>query len=153
MTSKVNIKQNMYVGFAWLGLLAVLTGTGCSTMGKSSALGGGIGAGVGAIAGGLADPGKDGEHRTRNVIVGSALGSVAGVVAGGLLYDAGEDKRQAGFEAGKKTGSKPQPGAMPALSQAKVEAQWVESKVVGNRYVEGHFEYIIMEPTRWEGTQ
>jgi hypothetical protein len=149
----VNLKQILYTAVAWLGLVAGVVGTGCATQGKSLALGGAIGAGAGAIAGGIADPGKDGEHRTRNVVVGSALGGVAGVVAGGLLYDAGEDKRREGYEAGKKSSTKPQAGAMPALSQPKVEARWVESKVVGNRYVEGHFEYVITEPTRWEGAE
>lgn len=151
MKTKTNLKQRLYAAMAWAGLVAVAAGTGCATQGKSLGMGAGIGAGAGAIAGGIADPGKDGEHRTRNVIVGSALGGVAGVVAGGLLYDAGEDKRRAGYEAGKKAGSKPQSGTMPALSQPKVEARWVDSKVIGNRYVEGHFEYVIVEPIRWEG--
>jgi hypothetical protein len=128
-------------------------GSGCATQSKSMSLGGGIGAGAGAIAGGLANPGKDGEHRTRNVLVGSAIGGVAGALAGGLIYDGTESKRRAGYEAGKKEGSRSQPGAMPALSQPKVEVKWVESKVIGNRYVEGHYEYVITEPTRWEGTE
>ena len=35
------------------------------------------------------------------------------------------------------------------VRDAKVESRWIEGRVVGNRYIEGHFEYIITEPTRW----
>lgn len=153
MTSKTNFKHVLYTALAWTGLAAGTFSSGCATTAKSLVLGGSIGAGAGAIVGGLADTGKDGENRTRNVIVGSALGGVAGMMASGLLYGAGEGKRREGFEAGKKAGVAPQPGAIPALSQPKVEAKWVESRVIGNRYIEGHFEYVITEPTRWETAQ
>jgi hypothetical protein len=42
---------------------------GCATQNKSAGLGGLIGATGGAALGGIADPGKNGEYRTRNVIV------------------------------------------------------------------------------------
>lgn len=40
-------------------------------------------------------------------------------------------------------------GSMPQLTNPKVESRWVEARTVGNRYIEGHFEYIIAEPLRW----
>ncbi|MGE3611816.1 MAG: hypothetical protein AB7I27_19665, partial [Bacteriovoracaceae bacterium] len=49
---------------------ALLLQTGCTTMGKSVGLGSAIGAGTGAALGGIVDPGKNGQYRTRNVIIG-----------------------------------------------------------------------------------
>jgi len=136
----------------WTGiLLAAFLLNGCATATKSLALGGTIGAGVGALAGGIADPGNNGELRTRNVIIGSALGGVAGMITSGLLHDASEDnKREAFFKGQQSVKVEPKPGVMPALKNPKVEARWMEGKIVGNRYIEGHFEYVILEPARWE---
>ena len=39
---------------------------------------------------------------------------------------------------------------MPDLKNPKVEARWIEGKVAGNRYIDGHFEYIIVEPAHWD---
>lgn len=119
----------------------------CATNSRSSALGGAIGASTGAILGGIADPGKEGEYRTRNVIVGTALGGMAGMISGSIIHENTEKKKQEAFLMGKR--STPTVGTTPALQNAKVEARWVESKVVGNRFIEGHFEYVIVEPSRW----
>lgn len=132
--------------------LAVLV-TGCETSGQSVGLGGAVGAGVGAIAGGLADPGKDGEYRTRNIVLGTAFGGIAGMGAGSMIHESTEKQKKEAFQKGKLAGSKPKPGAMPPLREPRVEANWVESKVVGNRFVEGHFEYQIVEPAHWEEAQ
>ncbi len=124
---------------------------GCATEGKSIALGGGIGAGTGALVGAIADPGKNGELRTRNIIIGSALGGVAGIAAGALLHDSSEEKQKEAFLAGQKSGSnKAPPPYGPGLSQAKVDIEWVDGKAVGNRWIDGHYERIITEPTHWD---
>lgn len=150
----MKVMQNAYNIFAWSGFLALaIYMSGCATQSKSLALGGAIGAGTGAVLGGIVDPGKDGEYRTRNVIVGSALGGMAGMVTGAVIHENTESKKQEAFQAGQKSASQPKPGAMPALRQPKVEAHWVESRVLGNRFVEGHFEYVIVEPTRWDVTE
>ena len=135
----------------FMGAAALILQTGCSSMGKSVGFGTAIGAGTGAALGGIVDPGKNGQYRTRNVIIGAGVGALAGGLTGAAIYENDErDKELAylkGKEAQRKT-SKDQ--TTPSLQQPKVEAVWVESKVVGNRYVDGHFEYIITEPTRWE---
>jgi hypothetical protein len=138
---------------ALLGLTAILLMTsGCATQGKSIGLGGAIGAGTGALLGGIAT--KNGEYRTRNVIIGAAVGGLAGSVAGAAVHENTEREKEIAYLKGRESKqSAPQTGAMPSLQNPKVEAQWVESKVTGNRYVEGHFEYIITEPTRWEAPQ
>lgn len=123
---------------------------GCSTPGQSIGFGGLVGASAGAIAGGLADPGKDGEYRTRNVLLGSALGSMAGMTAGTFLHESKEKQKNEAFQKGRASGLKSGAGNAPTLREPKVQARWVESRVVGNRYVEGHFEYQIVEPAHWE---
>ena len=126
---------------------------GCATVGKSSALGGGIGAGVGAIAGGLADPGKDGQYRTRNVIIGTALGGMAGALTGSLVHNEIENQKKEAYLKGQASAPAPKNGAMPSLKNPKVESRWVDAHVVGNKYIEGHFEYTITEPARWDENQ
>lgn len=130
-------------------LTALLLQTGCSSMGKSVGLGSAIGAGTGAALGGILS--QDGKYRTRNVIIGAGVGAVAGGFAGSAVYGSNERDKELAFLKGKEAERKTSKGqSTPALQEPKVEAIWVESKVVGNRYIEGHFEYIITEPTRWE---
>ena len=130
-------------------LTALLLQTGCSSMGKSVGLGSAIGAGTGAALGGILS--QDGKYRTRNVIIGAGVGAVAGGFAGSAVYGSNERDKELAFLKGKEAERKTSKGqAKSALQEPKVEAIWVESKVVGNRYIEGHFEYIITEPTRWE---
>jgi uncharacterized protein YcfJ len=126
--------------------------SGCATQTKSTALGGAIGAGTGAALGGIVDPGKHGEYRTRNVIIGSAVGGIAGAFAGSSLFENNEKKKQEAYENGQKNAKAAltKQGNMPELKNPKVEARWIEGKIVGNRYIDGHFEYIIIEPAHWD---
>jgi hypothetical protein len=139
----------IYLGAIWTLALAM---QGCATTGSSLALGGGIGAGTGALVGAIADPGSNGQLRTRNVLIGTALGGMAGMVGGALLHDNSEEKEKDAYLAGQKSGAnKPAPPSSgPGISQPKVDIQWVDGKVVGNRYIDGHYERIITEPTHWE---
>lgn len=123
--------------------------SGCATQNKSTGLGGAIGAGTGAILGGIADPGKDGKYRTRNVVLGTALGGIAGMATGSILHKKIQSERKEAYLKGRAS-APPNKGAMPTLKDAQVESRWVEGRVIGNRYVDGHYEYIIVEPTRWD---
>jgi hypothetical protein len=129
----------------------LLLQTGCTTMGKSVGFGSAIGAGTGAALGGIVDPGKNGQYRTRNVIIGAGVGAIAGGLTGAAIHENGERDKELAYLKGKEAQrNSSKAGSPPSLQEPKVEAVWVESKVVGNRYIEGHFEYIITEPTRWE---
>lgn len=130
-------------------LVFALVLNGCATQGKSAGLGGLIGATGGAALGGIADPGKNGEYRTRNVVVGAAIGGMAGLIAGSALHDEIKTREAKAYANGRASAPKTTTGVMPSLQEAKVESRWIEGRVVGNRYIEGHFEYIITEPTRW----
>ena len=123
---------------------------GCATESKSIGLGGAIGAGTGAVLGGIADPGKDGEYRTRNVIVGSALGGMAGMIAGSVIHENTEKQKDEAFQKGQASAHRKPQGTTPTLKNAKVEAHWIEGRITGSRYVEPHWEYQIVEPARWE---
>ena len=128
---------------------------GCATTGRSIAAGGAFGAGTGALVGAIADPGAHGQYRTRNVFIGAALGGVAGIATGALIGDGIEDKKKESFEDGRKSAqtslaNERPAGSPPDLRSAKVEARWIEGKVTGNRYVDGHWEYLITEPARFE---
>jgi hypothetical protein len=146
------MKKNTLIYVATIFITTLILLTSCATQNKSLALGGAIGAGTGGIIGGMADPGKDGQYRTRNVIIGSTLGSIAGIATGALVHSSTEDKKREAYEQGKSDANKKQQamGTMPNLKNPKVEARWIDGKAIGNRYVDGHFEYIIVEQARWE---
>ncbi|MBY0316109.1 MAG: hypothetical protein K2Q26_11350 [Bdellovibrionales bacterium] len=123
--------------------------TGCATQNKSVGLGGLIGASTGAAIGGIIDPGAKGKYRTRNVIMGASLGGMTGLVAGNIIGGEMESQKKLSYEKGRASAPQAPAGAMPQLTNPKVESRWVEARTVGNRYIEGHFEYIIAEPVRW----
>jgi hypothetical protein len=135
-----------------LGFIAIaLAMSGCSSQGRSMGLGGGIGAGTGALLGGIVDPGKKGEYRTRNIIIGGAVGGLAGTLTGWAVHNNTEKEKELAYYKGRDSkSSEAKPKDMPKLHNPKVEAQWIEGRIVGNRYVDGHFEYVITEPARWE---
>ena len=153
MTKKEKANLAYFLFIQLLAITIVFLMGGCATANKSIGLGGAIGAGTGAIAGGLADPGKDGEYRTRNVIVGTTIGGLAGMLTGSVIHSDMEDEKREAYQKGRASAPSPKNGVMPALKNPKVESKWVEAHTSGNRYIEGHFEYIITEPARWEDGQ
>jgi hypothetical protein len=123
---------------------------GCATESKSIALGGTLGAGTGAILGGIADPGRNGEYRTRNVIVGSALGGMAGMITASVIHENTEKQKQEAYKQGKADAAPVDTGEPPKLIPAHWRSEVVETKRVGNRLIPRHVEYIITEPARWD---
>lgn len=145
------MKNNIKAITLVMGLFITLLLSSCATQEKSLALGGAVGVGTGAIIGGIADPGKDGQYRTRNVIIGSTIGGLSGMATGALIHSSTEDKKRDAYEQGKLDAVKKQQANenMPSLKNPKVEAHWIDGKISGNRFIEGHFEYVIVEPARW----
>ena len=113
-------------------------------------LGAGVGVGTGAILGGIAAPGKNGKYRTRNVVIGTTLGGLTGLAAGSAIHGMKEEERKKGYVAGRSSRGTASQGHPPSLRDPRVETRWVEGRAVGNKYIEGHFEYIISEPTKWD---
>lgn len=146
----MNLKNNQLKFIALIHMSAFLLATGCASKEKSIGMGAAVGAGSGALIGHIADPGKNGEYRTRNIILGTAVGAMAGSTIGDISYKEVEKQKQDSFQKGKASAPAPRDGAMPNLMNPKVEAKWIEGRISGNRYIEGHYEYIITEPARWE---
>lgn len=124
--------------------------SGCATENKSVGAGAGFGALGGAAIGGIVDPGKNGEYRTRNVIVGGMLGAMTGAVTGSLIHKKMEAAKKEAYEKGQGS-PKNDSANPPKLSEPKVEAHWMEGRAQGNRWIDGHWEYVILEPARWTG--
>jgi hypothetical protein len=150
----MTLKRNLFHTAILLAFLQILSG--CATQGSSigaGAAGGGVlGAGVGA----LADPGPDGSHRVRNVLIGSGVGAVLGAGAGYLIHEGNASSEQTGLEKGKESAKKEfedhanSSENTPKLIPAKTEAVWIPDIVRGNTFVPGHFEYRIVEGAKWE---
>lgn len=143
-------QRKMTKVFKYLMIVTSLFLSACATQNKSAGLGGLIGATGGAAIGGIVDPGKNGEYRTRNVVIGATIGGMAGLVAGSNLHEEIKARESAAYSKGRASAPQMPMGAMPSLKNAKVESRWIEGRVIGNRYVEGHFEHLITEPTRWD---
>lgn len=138
--------------YAVAAILALGTG-GCATENKSIGLGGVLGAGTGAMLGGIADPGRKGELRTRNVIVGSTVGAMTGVVAASAYFANAEKQKQEAYKQGQKEAPTTDPSEPPTLIPAKWKAEIIETRRIGNRLIPRHVEYIIIEPARWDDGQ
>jgi len=138
----------------WITLTSIVTIasllTGCATNTRSTGLGAGIGGGTGALVGSIMSGGKNGEVRTRNVILGTTIGALAGGLTGSLIQSSQEKARMEAYEKGKLDAPRPTQGKVPQVHAPKVESIWVEGRAVGNRFIDGHYEYVITEPTRWE---
>jgi hypothetical protein len=116
-------------------------------------MGAAVGAGTGMAIGAIADPGKKGEYRTRNVIIGGALGAMSGMVAGSLIHSATEKEKAAAFKEGQAAAPAIDPNEQPKLIPAQWRAEVVEAKRIGNRFIPRHIEYVITDPARWEDAQ
>lgn len=133
-------------------LLVSICFMGCATANRSVGLGAAIGAGTGVAIGAIADPGKDGEFRTRNVIIGGTLGAMAGVIAGSAIHSSSEKDKREAFKSGQASAKPIDPSEQPKLVPAQWRAEVVEAKRIGNRFVPRHIEYVITDQARWEDT-
>lgn len=145
------IRQRSFNMMVFYCLILKLT-TGCSTPGKTVGLSTGIGAGLGAAVGAIADPGADGEYRTRNVVIGTALGAVGGLITGSAISGAYKKDTSAQVSSSPLK-DQAIPSKTPRLIPARYEAKWVDSQVIGTKFIQGHFEYQILEQAHWEDGQ
>lgn len=146
-----NANSNSWAHLCMLALSVSVSS--CATTGKSVALGGAVGAGTGAAIGAVADPGHQGQYRTRNVIIGAALGAATGMAAGAAIHGGIESSHADGVKEGKSQAVPVDPGAEPKLIPAEWRAEVIETKRVGNRLIPRHVEYVITEPARWQDGQ
>lgn len=147
------MKPTQKIQISAIAYLLVIHLVGCATANRSAGLGGAVGAGAGMAIGAIADPGKNGEYRTRNVIIGGTLGAMTGLIAGNAIHVSNEKAKNEGLKAGRATASPIDPSEEPKLIPAQWRAEVVEAKRIGNRFIPRHIEYIITEPARWEDEQ
>lgn len=139
-------KNFAYCFGIYLVAAALLFLTGCATQSNSRTAGIAIGSFGGAAIGGVLS--SDGKSQTRNVIIGATLGGVAGGLLGDRFYNKKEQEKKDAFLKGKT--SAPIQGQAPNVKPPKIETYWIAGKAIGNRYIEGHYEYVISEPSRWD---
>lgn len=151
-------KQIRLLGIASTTMLILCSS--CATTGKSIGAGAGAGAALGAGVGALADPGEGGEHRIRNVLIGTAIGGVVGAGTGYVADRYAKDEKDAAYQKGKLETQKEisehpvySDANQPKLVPPRTEARWIPDQVRGATFVPGHFEYIILEGAKWEPTR
>ena len=134
--------------------LLILTSSGCSTLDKSMSLGGAIGAGAVGSFGGLATSGYNRNFQTKTVILSSALGGLVGMGIANIIHNQSKnneekEKKKKKFTSYEQIMANPMKTDKPDLIRPRIETRWVKGRVDGDKYIEGHFEYIIVEPTHW----
>lgn len=129
--------------------LMILT-TGCSTLDKSMFTGAVIGAGAAGSLGSLATSHRRSHDQAKTVILTSALGGLIGMGIASTIYKQNKEEREKRFSTYDKIMNDPMKKNMPDLTRPRIETRWVKGQIVDDKYIEGHFEYIIVEPTHWE---
>jgi len=100
-----------------------------------------VGSLVGGAVGGLA--GKVNGNAGKSVAIGSTVGLAIGALAGWSEHK---------HEAERKRERKFQPTTgfdAPSLTAPEVRRVWVPSQIEDNRYVTGHWMYIIQKQSNW----
>lgn len=120
-------------------LLFSLTLCSCATMEQSIFAGAGItgafGTGVGAAASGDAG--------------GALIGLGIGAVVGGALGYLGHKDQEAKNKLPKSTAMKKDDPKTPSLTSPEVRRVWVPEKIDGDRFIDGHYMYLIERNSVW----
>ena len=113
--------------------------SGCSTMRDSILLGAGtmgaVGTGIGAAAG----------HNVGGALLGLGIGAVFGGTMGFLTHKDKEEKERLA-KLGSKKNEEPK---VPSLTSPEVRRVWVPEKIDGNKFIEGHYLYLIERSSVW----
>ena len=143
----------------YLGLILALliTVQGCATVGRAIGSGAGAGALFGGGIGALADPGRRGQNRIRNILIGTAIGGAVGAGSGYLTHRLTQNEAESSYKDAKDVGKKEEferstnsSENTPNLIPPRTEAVWVPDLVRGQTFIPGHFEYRIIEGAHWE---
>lgn len=107
--------------------------SGCASLTNSMLLGGGVGAAAGTGVG-LAAFGN-----TKGTVLSAASGAAVGALFGLLLH---KDPAPSN-DVGRKEGQ------VPSLTRPNVSRLWVDPTIDGNKYIDGHWIYLIDRPSVW----
>lgn len=109
----------------------------CATAPRSSTLG----AAIGGAAGGLI--GQSQSQNFQGTATGTAVGAGVGAIIGYLIHKDKETKEP------KTESSRSEAEEFPALTKPKLRAIWVPDKIEGNKYIRGHYIYLIEDAGSW----
>lgn len=120
--------------------LCLLALSGCASMERSvllgAAAGGAMGTGVGLGV----------EKSAGSALIGLGIGAIVGGVMGFGAHSAEENKRAQWLT---PAASKEFKDKVPGMSTPEVRRVWVPEKIEGNKYIEGHYIYVIDRGAVW----
>jgi len=104
-----------------------------------------LGTAIGGTAGGLIgnSAGRDGKRDQA-----TAIGAVVGAGLGGLIgYSAYKEKKKKEQQEALK--NNPLDANTPSLTAPKVRRVWVPARIEGDKYIDGHYMYVIERTSAW----
>jgi uncharacterized membrane protein YebE (DUF533 family) len=113
----------------------------CATVEKSTILGAMIGGTAGGLIGSSA--GSNG-HKDQATVIGAAVGLGLGSLIG---YSAYKDKQKKEQQQALK--ENPFDSKAPSLTAPKVRRVWVPARIEGDKYIDGHYMYVIEKTSTW----
>lgn len=119
--------------------LSILILSGCASVEKSSILGAVIGGAAGGLIGNSA-----GNGRSETTLIGVAVGAGLGTLIGSSAYKDQKKKEQE-----KALQANPFDSKSPSLTAPKVRRVWVPARIEGDRYIDGHYMYVIEKTSTW----
>lgn len=122
-------------------IILSLTLSACASMEKSTILGAVIGGTAGGLIGNSA--GNDGK-KDQSTLIGAAVGVGLGSLIG---YSAYKDKQKKQQQETLK--QNPFDSQAPSLTAPKVRRVWVPARIEGDKYIDGHYMYVIEKTSGW----
>ena len=118
----------------------------CSTLRDSLLAGAGAGAAVGTgIGAGVQVPRK---NQVKSMMLGAAIGSLIGTLVGYSKY---KEKNSGALspEVSANENDLINKTDDPSISKPIVRKVWVPAKIENDRYIGGHYEYLIERQSQW----
>lgn len=113
----------------------------CASVERSTILGAVLGGTIGGLIGN--SNGHDG-RREQSTLVGAAIGTGLGSLIGYSSYKEEQKKQRE-----QTLKQNPLESRTPFLTAPKVRRVWVPAKIEGDKYVDGHYMYVIEKTSTW----
>ncbi|MBF0363667.1 MAG: hypothetical protein HQK49_21795 [Oligoflexia bacterium] len=134
-------------------IILVLLFSSCSTIPKSVSLG----MITGGVTGGLIAPGLVNKEKKNALVIGALIGIALGGIGGYFTHKKLEERDEQvrkdmmfNLETNAiNTQSTVGKDSIPDVLKPKVEKIWVEPKIEGGKYIQGHFIWQIIDEARW----